>query len=132
MNKLTQRFAAWAACLAILMAALAPSISHALSAARGANISWMEICSVSGTRLVKAAIDQVDAAPSSSPSEKGLTSGHCPFCSTHAASLGLPPAVWPAFPVVVSSAVLPSLFYQSPSPLYIWATAQSRAPPLAS
>lgn len=131
MSKLTQRYAAWAACLAIFMAALAPSISHALSVARGAEILWMEICSVAGPRLVNATAAQDADTPSSAP-EKAMTSGHCPYCSTHAASFGLPPTVWPAFAVVVSAAVLPSLFYESPSPLYVWARAQSRAPPLAS
>jgi hypothetical protein len=55
---------------------------------------------------------------------------HCAFCSTHAGSVGLPPAS-PVLPLLVASgtAIFPALYYQSPSPLFIWSTAQSRAPP---
>jgi hypothetical protein len=58
-----------------------------------------------------------------------MQSAHCPFCSTHAASFGLPPTTMPGFPITGSERVMPLLFYQSPGPQYIWASAQSRAPP---
>ena len=111
------------------MAALAPSISHALSVARGADIAWMEVCSTSGVKFVKAAPGEDDAGSGSS-SDSVMQSAHCPFCSTHAASFGLlPRTTMPAIPITGSERVMPLLFYQSPGPQYIWASAQSRAPP---
>jgi len=113
MNLFTRRFAAWAAFLAILMSALAPSVSHALALARGSDIAWMEVCSVAGTKLVKADISGKKAdAP-----------------ATHAASFALPPSASPAFRLAESNRMRPLLFYQSPQPLPIWTDAQTRAPP---
>lgn len=119
-------FTAWIACLAILMAALAPSISHALVAVKGANSGWVEVCSVAGTKLAKLADSN---NPASSPAEKAMHSEHCPYCFTHAVSLALLPSPALIFPLVNASFPLPSLFYQSSSPLFAWASAQPRAPP---
>jgi hypothetical protein len=128
MNLFTRRFAAWAACLAILMSALAPSVSHALALARGSDIAWMEVCSVAGIKLVKADISVKKAGAPVSHDALG-PSGHCPFCSTHAASFALPPAASALFQVAGTASMRPLLFYQSPRPLPIWTDAQSRAPP---
>jgi len=131
LDKTTRQFAAWIACFAILLASLAPSISHALAAAKSTGVSWMEICSATGAKFVQVADDH-NPTKSSAPAQKAMQSEHCPFCFTHAGSFGLPPTVVSAFPVASGSPVLPSLFYQSPRPLFIWAAAQSRAPPFAS
>jgi hypothetical protein len=128
MTLFTRRFAAWAACLAILMSALAPSVSHALALARGADIAWMEVCSVAGIKLVKA--DAGAEKPGQPVSHEMLAqAGHCPFCSNHAASFALPPAAPLPFLASASAGIRPRLFYQSPRPLAIWTDAQSRAPP---
>jgi hypothetical protein len=128
MNLFTRRFAAWAACLAILMSALAPSVSHALALARGSDIAWMEVCSVAGTKLVKADVGVKKADAPTTHDAMGQA-GHCPFCSTHAASFALPSAASPAFQLTGSARMRPLLFYQSPQPLAIWTDAHSRAPP---
>jgi hypothetical protein len=122
MHTITRRFAAWIACFAILFAALAPSISHAMAAARGD--AWTEICSTAGIKLVKAD-DPADAQPASSHLE------HCPFCATHPSSLSLLPGSAQSMPLLQGRDTHPSLFFQSPSPLAIWTLAQSRAPPAA-
>jgi len=128
MNKATRHFTAWIASFAVLLSLLAPSISFA--AARDAGASWQEICSVGGFKLIKVADGQ---NPKSSPPVGTATHPeHCPFCFTHAGSFGLPPTVEFSLPVVTGSNASPILFYQSPHPLYIWSTAQSRAPPLFS
>jgi hypothetical protein len=127
MTLFTRRFAAWIACFAILLAALAPSISQAVANAKQASGSgWAEICSVAGIRFVQ--VD--DGAADEKSGGKAMQMEHCAFCSTHAGSVGLPPAS-PVLPLLVASgtAIFPSLYYQSPSPLFIWSTAQSRAPP---
>lgn len=128
MTSITRRFAAWIACFAILLAALAPSISQAVANAKQQSGSgWAEICSVAGIRFV-----QVDdgAADDGKSAGKAMQMEHCAFCSTHAGSAGLPPAgpVLP-LPVAAGTAIFPALYYQSPAPLFIWSTAQSRAPP---
>ncbi|MEG1323955.1 MAG: DUF2946 domain-containing protein, partial [Janthinobacterium sp.] len=54
MTLFTRRFAAWIACFAILLAALAPSISQAVANAKQESGSgWAEICSVAGIRFVQ-------------------------------------------------------------------------------
>ena len=127
MTLFTRRFAAWIACFAILLAALAPSISQAVANAKQESGSgWAEICSVAGIRFV-----QVDdgASDGGKSDGKAMQMEHCAFCSTHAGSVGLPPS--PVLPLLVASgtAIFPALYYQSPAPLFIWSTAQSRAPP---
>jgi len=116
MNHITRSVAAWIACFAILFAALAPSISQAVTISQGG--SWVEICSASGTRLVKA--DSGDAT---------LHIDHCPFCATHAVPLGLLPNAGFVLPLPDTAALYPSLFYHAPRTLPAWTYAQSRAPP---
>ncbi|MDO8050198.1 DUF2946 domain-containing protein [Janthinobacterium sp. SUN211] len=129
MTLFTRRFAAWIACFAILLAALAPSISQAVATAKQESGSgWAEICSVAGIRFVQ--VDN-DGAADEKSGGKAMQMEHCAFCSTHAGSVGLPPAS-PVLPLLVASgtAIFPALYYQSPAPLFIWSTAQSRAPPI--
>ena len=129
MTLFTRRFAAWIACFAILLAALAPSISRAVANAKQESGSgWAEICSVAGIRFVQ--VD--DGVADEKSGGKAMQMEHCAFCSTHAGSVGLPPTS-PVLPLLVASgtAIFPSLYYQSPSPLFIWSTAQSRAPPVS-
>lgn len=122
-----RKFTAWIACLAILMAALAPSVSHALAAVKGGNGGWIEVCSVVGAKLVKVGDKQ---NPASAPAtDKAIHSEHCPYCFTHAGPAGLPPSAIAILPFVNASYPLPSLFYQSSSPLFAWVSAQPRAPP---
>ena len=129
MTLFTRRFAAWIACFAILLAALAPSISQAVANAKQESGSgWAEICSVAGIRFVQVVEDGTTEDGKSAG--KAMQMEHCAFCSTHAGSVGLPPTgpVLP-LPVAMGTAIFPSLYYQSPAPLFIWSTAQSRAPP---
>lgn len=86
LNRSTRRFAAWLAVFAMLLAALAPTVSHALSPATGGTI---EVCSVDGPR----SIPDPDA-PAPAP-HNALE--HCPFCATQAGSFALPNAPLPAF-----------------------------------
>lgn len=128
MTLFTRRFAAWIACFAILLAALAPSISQVVANAKQESGSgWAEICSVAGIRFVQ--VDD-DGAADGKSGGKAMQMEHCAFCSTHAGSVGLPPAS-PVLPLLVASgtAIFPALYYRSPAPLFIWSAAQSRAPP---
>ncbi|MBI1891215.1 MAG: DUF2946 domain-containing protein [Burkholderiales bacterium] len=124
MRQFKTRFAAWVACCAILLATLAPSISHALAAGGKSGI-WSEICSINGAKLVKLSGDNAPSSPA------GKTDGmqHCPFCVTHGGSSDFIPTTSFSLPAVTPIAVFPSLFYQAPRPPFVWASAQSRAPP---
>ncbi|WP_295990058.1 DUF2946 domain-containing protein [Rugamonas sp.] len=109
----------WIAMLAILMATLAPSISHMLAA--------------------RAAVDppacHMDvSAAASSPSGAGkhvhaMAMDDCQYCSMqgHLPMLPWVALVAPALILLVRFA--PPLFFLSPQPLFAWLHAQSRAPP---
>lgn len=135
---MTRRFAAWIALLAILLAAFAPSISHARAAAHGA--AWTEICSTDGARMVRIDAGQdggQDGGQDAGPAAGGAgidTShlDHCPFCTTHGgAPLALPGAEM-TLPAFSGQFARPFLFYHAPRPLPIWTAAQPRAPPSAT
>jgi hypothetical protein len=130
MNKLTRHLTAWIASLAILVAAFAPFISHAMSPTRNVGPGWVEICTYTGTKLINVEGKQDPA--SSAPAEKGAHFKHCPFCSMHAKSAVQPPAADFIFPVASGKQPRPPLYYQSHSPLFTWAARQSRAPPANS
>ena len=107
------------------MAALAPSISQALSAQAGP--SWMDICSATDTRWA-----QPDgAAGEPAPVTGGAhTFEHCPYCALQAHQPVLPSTAL-ALPLAPSAShLLPSAFLAAPRTLHAWVSAQPRAPPL--
>lgn len=122
-----RRITAALACMAILLAALAPAISHALSDAGQPRSLWAEICSSTGLKQVK-----LESATTSSVHGEPVSAfEHCPFCQCHGGMPALPPAALDV-PAYSGSFPLPILFYQAPRPLFAWAGAQSRAPPFHS
>ncbi len=115
---------------AILLASLAPSISHALAAAHGNSEVWVEICSATGSRMVK-----LDANDFGNPTQHEPAATHvanCLYCLTHVDSLGPLPETRIVIPVFSLETDLPSLYFNSPRPLFIWAKGQPRAPPVFS
>jgi hypothetical protein len=121
---------AWIACFAILLAALAPSVTHVLAAAAGGSNAWMEICSTTGTKFISSAVAQ--KTNPAAPSDQSMQHGHCPFCLAHADMTVLPTTHLFVLPLLAGAEMFPSLFYQSPRPLFMWTAAQSRAPPSIS
>jgi hypothetical protein len=114
----------WLAILALLMAALAPSISHALGSKFGP--SWVEVCTPSGAKWVQAGSGAGDEAPATSgahPLE------HCPYCSLHANDIAVPAASVASAPLLLPAHDLPIAFLAAPRTLYAWVSAQPRAPP---
>jgi hypothetical protein len=129
-----QRFAktkvlpGWIALLAFLFGVLAPTVSHAVGASL-AQTQVAEICTSTGIKLVAAAsADEGRRASDSVPT--GFK--HCDFCGTHAGSFALLPQSEPVLVVRHGHDLFPSLFYQSPTPLFAWTLAKSRAPPASS
>lgn len=148
--------AAWMACFAVLLASLAPAVSHGINAFRLAEASMQEHCDEYGDAAYQfletasqsdvgrhaqasAHADHVswNAAPEDI-SHAGHEAGgswhfeHCPFCFTHAGSFGLAPVIFLANQMGMSVALRPALFYRSPQPLFTWTSAQPRAPPAIS
>ena len=125
LTNITRRFAAWIACIAMLFAALAPSISQAMSALPGD--TFTEICSTSGSKFVKVTASTDDASHQSKHNVVHVE--HCPLCATHAGTFALPPSAGFIIPLIETQETHPLLFFQAPHPLAIWTAAQSRAPP---
>lgn len=124
-----RRLFSWVALLAILAGALAPAVSHALYSKGGK--SFLEICTAQGTRLI--AIDAGAGAHPSTGGQHDVVMEHCPFCVPHAGSLGLLPATELVFKLPADgSRFYPPLFFSAPGPLFAWASAQPRAPPVLS
>ena len=129
----------WLACLAVLLNALAPSISHAVALAKGKPRVW-EICLNDGTRIsgtgeltaetFRALTDR--SKPSKPAPLMAMNMADCGYCLPHAGSTGLPPSDAMPAVAVAEPSLRPLLFYQSPAPLEIWASANPRGPPARS
>jgi len=120
-----KRLTGWIAAFAILLASLAPSLSHALGSATGE--SWIEICTSQGSKWIA---EKSDGSPSTPTASHVFE--HCPFCSMHAPALGLPPSP-EAVPLLVEGhGEFPPAFYAAPRTLHAWLSARPRAPPQLS
>lgn len=128
MSPVSRNFAAWMACLAILLVALAPSISHALAATSEAQ-AWTEICTATGIKLVKVTDEQAGKSFFTQKHDEHYED--CPFCRIDNHAFTLPPG--PATVRVAEPWVRPppAFLYQAP-PLRLsaWPARRTRAPPL--
>lgn len=120
-----RRLTGWIAALAILLASLAPALSHALASATGSG--WVEVCTAQGSKWVQAGPDGGEHAPASAHLLE-----HCPYCSLHTPSLGLPPAAPPVPGLLPRVHEAPRAWLPAPRTLHPWVRAQPRAPPLFS
>ena len=115
-----KQWSLWFACLALLLNALLPGLSHAFAASQGSAV--VEICSASG-----AVYTQADLAPSSGSEPQHIE--HCLYCMHHAGSLALPPSPPPLLAVLKGHDLYPPLFYQVLLPQLAWRGARPRGPP---
>lgn len=114
---------AWVACAAVLLAALMPSLSHALAADRVMNVMLAEMCGTGSP----AGADRGQKSPDQQ-------AGHlqdCQYCQLQTDTPILPAPLIAAGPVKLSTA-RPALFYRSPEPLFSWAASSPRGPPRLS
>lgn len=155
MRRYCRGFAAWIACFAVLLASLAPTVSHVLAGSGLTSFSGVQyripvaqmahvpdaeesLCHgaeqdhEAHAHAQEAAVSEPGTDPSHSHGEGGMHFEHCPFCFTHAGSFGLSPSAGMVLPVAIGMAARPLLFYQAPQPLLIWSSAQPRGPPLFS
>lgn len=120
LHRIHRRFTAWLAMLALVMSALAPTVSQAvvMSSDRG---DWLEVCSTTGVMWVKA---DLAAADDSTVPMAGHEQG-CDIC-TH----GAPPVLKGTNALaMVQPSARPQALAASAHPAVLWAPAQSRAPP---
>lgn len=122
----------WLACLALLFNAFLPSLAGSMGGGCSeVRNGVIEICSVQGVKLVDSAtgkVLKVDALKTIQ--DKPRLHGHCAFCLPHTDHDFILPALAGAVKGKNLSEAFPSLFYQSPSTLFIWDSAQARAPPV--
>lgn len=121
-----RRLTAWIAVLAVLLMSLAPTVSHALG--RASVEGWVEVCSAEGSRWVLAE----PAGAGGAPGAVAHLLDHCPCCSSHAPTLGLPFAPGSTALGPDLSDEVPQAFLAAARTLFAWVGARSRAPPLLS
>lgn len=122
-------FWTWLTALAVLLSALAPTISHATRARQGDSLEFSSICTNSGLKWVDAKTGEIlEAAPAST-----IVPGHdgfCDACFTHTPAL-LPTSQIDALITKPTETALPFLFLHAPRTLFAWSQSNPRAPPAA-
>jgi hypothetical protein len=115
---------AWLALFAVLLNALAPTVSHALAASRP--VIPVDVCSVDGGAPFAAAaalLMQDDEHAGMGPFDD------CGYCLAHAGSDGLPPPAHAPLALGHGTEPRPFLFHHAPRPLPAWLAAVPRGPP---
>jgi hypothetical protein len=112
----------WIAAASILMSAIAPTVSQAISVAQNGQGFAMEVCSADGT------VQVFSMEESTAPQ---VESKSCSYCLVQAV---IPPAFQTQlqFQDPQQFAFFPALFYQSPKPLAVWVMPPSAAPPASA
>jgi len=128
-----RRLTAWLAALALVLVGLLPVLSHAVVAPSQGQ-GWVEVCTVSGMAWVKQVSDDAGAGSDSQHSMPGSDNSldRCGWCATHSPMAGLPPVAGPLPGPMAFAADVPSAFLHAPRPLFVWASAHSRAPPASA
>ena len=114
----------WIAALAILVSALAPAISQALSLVSNGQGFVVEICTTNGTKMT-----QVIGEEESSSS--AVMSAHCPYCVIQPLYF-LPEVYVYVFVVPQSHGAIIAREYLAPRLFSAWLTLPTRAPPSQS
>ncbi len=134
----SQHLTIWLACLALVLNTFLPLLANGLGAGMGfggavSKGGVIEICSVQGVKLIDGATGRVlkiDALKSGQ--EKQHINAHCAFCLPHADHDFVLPVLASVAVATNLGEIVPALFYQSPQTLFIWDSAQARAPPVLS
>ncbi|MCZ2099617.1 MAG: DUF2946 family protein [Anaerolineae bacterium] len=122
-------------CLAVLTAALGPSIGHAIAAIRDLPVLVAELCSANrhdrvATRAPVAADTTVPARSDGPARRGGAVGAHCPACLGPADPWGPPPSKAPSFArAATPPGTLPALAEARASASSPWTPVNPRAPP---
>jgi hypothetical protein len=110
--------------LAVLLNALAPSVSHALAASRP-DIP-VDVCSEHGGAQLAVAVALLNQ-------DQGHHHGgllkDCGHCLAHFGGAGMPPSDLAVLPLAPAAPERPYLFYHAPRPLPLLCVAAPRGPP---
>jgi hypothetical protein len=125
-ENLRRPLAVWWTVLVAVFFAMAPTLTHALSAVAGDAIG-LEICTAQGARAL--APDTIHALDSSTGQEPAHALSHCPFCLHSADRFAPPPSPLPYLVTVQGGqqeiAPWPVFLYTDNTPLW----APPRGPP---
>jgi hypothetical protein len=131
LNSTSWRWTIWIACFAVLMNALAPSISHAMAAAtRGVPATW-EICRTDGAMATPGQPDLVVVGALAKKANEASFADmdDCGYCLPHSGSFALMPSTITGLGLMGGHALRPFLFYRAPQPLLALSAAPPRGPP---
>lgn len=125
------RRTAFIAMIAMLMMVLAPTASK-MVAAEVADSELMAVCTAEGTTWVSVSEPGPSASltPHQAPASEHDHGGDCPYCSLQTVQFWA--SISQTFATAQVASPLPVLFYRAPQPLFAWAHARSRAPPLSA
>jgi hypothetical protein len=125
-NRAQRRVSGWVAIAAMLLSALAPSVSHALASWTG-NVDFLQqICSAQTAKQVRPG----DGLGKSGQGDAPASFEHCPYCSIHNVQPAVPPTVTPAAGAPAGKAVQGVGAGLQPRTPVDWLAPRSRAPPL--
>ena len=124
--------AAWLAIFAVVIASVAPAISHALAQPASPHHAQLHSAADDGAAEDVCSLDADTADAHAGGHDPGappaLHLEHCPFCHLHADTLQVPFVSIPVLPSA-DEPRRPLLFFLAPSLLHAWRSAQPRAPP---
>lgn len=123
----SKTFWVWFTAIAMLMAALMPSISHANREQTGAS-TLSPICTSTGMKWFDSVSGEV--RDQSAQSQQGSTDEHCSWCSVHPVVLLSHVANPP--PLYLELARLSPPVIQTAPKAFCWPPSLSRAPPLVA
>ncbi|WP_088280507.1 DUF2946 domain-containing protein [Ideonella sp. A 288] len=118
---LRHRRTSWVTLVTLVLATLAPAVSHSLSRVRAAAAPWDEVCTTRGNTH----------KGFGGPGPVAPLGHHCAFCATHGGALGPPPALVGSVDAPALSLALTLRALSAPSVQAAWSSAQPRAPPWA-
>jgi hypothetical protein len=126
-NPVMRRLFLRLAFLAVLLNALAPSVSHAFAALHPA--VPIEVCSEHGS-LQLATAAALLMQDQDHHHGAGALLDDCGYCVPHAGAAGMPPPSLAALPPSSAPPERPHLFYHAPRPLPQLSAAAPRGPPI--
>jgi hypothetical protein len=116
------------ALLAMVILALAPTVSKVIAAER-IDSNLVEVCTTEGTKWLSASElgQAASAGHDQGPSSLHDHGGDCPYCNLQTTKFLS--SVVQSCTTTRSVTLLPPFFYKAPKPLFAWAHSRSRAPP---